>query len=213
MTQHINNYLKILSYLKEYEGDEEYHEIEHVLVGINDEMKHKVFRELAKEGFVKLNGGPAPVYSVGKPSRDNYGSRQFSWQHSTIGESTPYKGKITFKGSKHLREELQMTNDNKVNINVGNYSTANLILHSPNSKIHNKVQSQENIQKIIETLKNDETLDIATKNTAVATFELLQYEVEAGNPTQDTWNKALTVGASIASVGSLVLALIQQFVK
>ena len=61
----MNNYLKILSYLKIYEEDEQYHNIEDVLVGMNKTTMYKVFRELKNEEFIKLIGGPASFYTTG----------------------------------------------------------------------------------------------------------------------------------------------------
>jgi hypothetical protein len=209
----MNNYLKILSHLKAYEGDEQYHDIGEILVGMNKATMNKVFIELKKEGLIKLTGGPAPIYSTGLTNRDGYGSREVRWHSTKIGTDRPYKGKITFKGSKYLKDELQLIDINKMNIRIGDNSTANMILHSPNSTILNKPHSRDTINKIIEVLKNDTTQDASTISFAISTFSLLRAEVDLGNPTQDTWNKAFTIGANIASVGSLVLALVQQFTK
>lgn len=212
MTQPINNYLKILSYLKTFEGDEEYHEMESVLVGVVEETKHKIFRELKKEELILLTGGPAPIYSFGRTTRDGYGGRDVQWNRVKIGENTPFKGKITFKGSKHLRDELQLFDNNKINIHVGNNSTANMILNSSSSTISNNASSQ--IDRIIETLKKDKpSLNDQTFDIAISTFELLKAEIDTGKSTQDTWTKVLSIGANISSIGSLVLTLMQQFPK
>jgi hypothetical protein len=103
-----------------------------------------------------------------------------------------------------------MIDNNRYNITIGDNSVANVIMNSAGSTINNR-QSREKVDKIIETLQNDQNIDNATREDAISTFTLLRTEVEAGNRSQDTWNKVLTIGANVASVGSLVLALMQQF--
>lgn len=213
MANAINNYLKVLSYLKQYEGDEEYHNIEIILNGVEKETQRKIFKQLQDEGLIKITGGPAHVYSFGKNVRSGYGSRDVQWSRFKLGEDTEYKGKITFKGSKYLKEELKSINDHNYNIQIGNNTTANVIFQSPNASIHNKTKNLEQIEKIIKTIEDDKSIDLSQKNKAINIFNNLSTEIKNGAPSQSTINNALVIGASIASIGSLVLSLLQQFIK
>jgi hypothetical protein len=198
MEKSVNNYLKVLLYLKQHEGDGLLHDVEDILA-IDQQQKQSILFELAKEDLIKLTGG-------GNDSSITIDSVTYG------GGYIPAEARITFKGSKYLKEELEMIDNNRYNITVSHNSIANLILHSPGSTI-NSQQNQEKVSKIIETLRNDESIDNVTRGQAIATFTQLQTEITAGNPSQEIWNKALSIGANVASVGSLVLALVQQFVK
>jgi hypothetical protein len=200
MSNTFNNYLQILLYLKQFEGDGRMHSVEEQLV-VEHNQKISILIELAREEYIVLHGGHH-ASSVSFGDGKTYGGGYISAE-----------AKITFKGSKYLKEELQMIDNNRYNIHIGDNSTANLIMHSPGSTIHNKVQTQKKITKIIETLKEDKAIDITTRDNAILILNNLESEIEAGEPTRDTWNKVLAVGANIASVGSLVLALAQQFCK
>lgn len=199
MDRPVNNYLKVLLYLKQYEGDGLLHNVEDVL-SLDKQQKQSILFELAKEDLISLVGGHnASAISFGDGKR--FG-----------GEYITAEAKITFKGSKYLKEELEMIDNNKYNITIGNNSTANLIMSSPGSNINNQ-QHEEKISKIIETLRHDPNIDNVTREDAIATFTQFQTEVQVGSTSQEVWNKALSIGANVASVGSLVLALMQQFLK
>lgn len=206
-----NNYLKVLNYLKEFEGDGEFHEIENIFGDVEGSVKSNIFNELYAEDFIKLIGGHPviPTITIGKVERDGYGGRRY--ESKTFGGlQTGYitfKAKLTFKGSKYLKEQLE--ENLKYNITIGNYSNANLILNSPYSNISYKTDIVDRAKEIIKIINSDESLESDIKYDAIDVFNELINETHLGQPTNNTINRILTIGASIASIGSLVISLIQ----
>jgi hypothetical protein len=201
----MNNYLKVLLYLKQFEGDGKFHQVESVLSEIDKKEKTEIFVELAREDLIHLDGGRY----VGFPIILGYGDgRTESFGGDNI-RYEPYTAKITFKGSKYLKEELEMTDKGKYNINVDGNSTANVIIGSPGATINNKTEIINTAKTIIKTIETDNSVDNATKQQAIGDLNQFITEVEKGKPKPDTVNKVLTLGSNVASIGSLVISLIQ----
>ncbi len=201
-----NNYHKILLYLKQYEGDGKFHEIESILADMDLDEKREIFQELAREDLIYLEGGnwtglPLMVFGYGDGRIERIGGRD---QNS---EYIPYKGKLKFKGSKYLKKELEMTDKSKYNINVEGNSTANVIIGSPGAIINNKTEIIDKVKQIVEAIENDDNLSKIEKQDAIETFTQLETEIKNDKPKLVTIDKVLTVGAKIASIGSLVIAL------
>ena len=201
----MNNYLKVLLYLKQFEGDGKFHEVESLLSDIDKDEKKEIFVELAREDLIHLDGGRHTGFPIIIGYRD--GSRK-SFGGDNI-RYEPYTAKITFKGSKYLKEELEMTDKGKYNINVDGNSTANVIIESPGATINNKTEIINTAKTIIKTIETDNSVDNATKQQAIGDLNQFIAEVEKGKPNGDTVNKVLTLGSNIASIGSLVISLIQ----
>lgn len=204
----MNNYLKVLLYLKQFEGDGKFHEVESILTDIDLKEKKEIFVELGREDLVHLDGGR----HVGLPIIIGYGDGR----SKTIGGDNiryvPFSAKITFKGSKYLKEELEMIDKNKYHINVGDGSTANVIISSPHATINNKPEIINKAKTIIKAIQNDNSVDNTTKQQAIGDLNQFITEVEQGNPNKETVDKVLTLGSNIASIGSLVISLIQLLV-
>jgi len=201
-----NNYLKILLYLKQFEGDGKFHEIESVLGDIDPKEKREIIEELAREDLIYLDGGRTtglPLMGFG----DGRGNIKWIGGNDENSKYIPFSGKLKFKGSKYLKEELEMEDKGKYNIKVEGNSTANVIISSPGATINNKTEIIDKVKHIIETIKNDNTINETEKQDAVNTFTQLESEIQADNPKSVTIDKVLTVGAKIASIGSLVVAL------
>ncbi len=199
----MNNYLKVLLYLKQFEGDGKFHEVESLLNDIDKDEKKEIFIELAREDLVHLDGGRYTGLPIIIGYRDGT-SRTFGGDNI---EYEPYSAKITFKGSKYLKEELEMTDKGKYNIKVEGNSTANVIISSPGATINNKTEIIDKVKHIVETLKTDNTLNQIEKQEAIDTFIQLENEIVADKPKSVTIDKVLTIGAKVASIGSLVIAL------
>lgn len=203
MSKSLNNYLKILMFLKEFESDGVMHNVEDVLSPEVD--KGTILVELAREGLITLDGGTTfmPAFMFSDSDKIFSGGSSYS----------PYIAKLTFKGSKYLKEELEMIDNNRYNIHIGDNSTANLIMNSPGSTIDNNVLTKNKIDKIIETLKADKVIDESIKTQALQTFSNLNMEISTGKVAETTWKKIISMGSNIASIGSLVLSLLQEFTK
>jgi hypothetical protein len=202
-----NNYHKVLLYLKQFEGDGKFHEIESVLGDMNQKEKEEILVELAREDLIYLDGGRW----TGLPLMAFVGGGQVDWlggrdEHSTY---EPFRGKLKFKGSKYLKEELEMTDKGKYNINVEGNSTANVIIGSPGATINNRPEIINKTKSIIKTIENDNSIDNTTKQQAIGDLNQFINEVEQGTPKKETVDKVLTLGSNIASIGSLVIGLIQ----
>lgn len=201
----MNNYLKVLLYLKQFEGDGKFHEVENILNDIDLKDKKEIFVELGREDLIHLDGDR----HTGLPIIIGYGGGR----SKTIGGDNikyiPVSAKITFKGSKYLKEELEMIDKNKYHISVGDGSTANVIIASPHATITNKPEILNKARTIIKTIETDNSVDNTTKQQAIGDLNQFITEVEEGTPKKETVDKVLTLGSNIASIGSLVISLIQ----
>lgn len=201
----MNNYLKVLLYLKQFEGDGNFHEIESILTDLPITEKKEILNELAREELIYLDGGiqlglPLMVFlGDGEPVQVGGASDEFKY--------IPYRGKLKFKGSKYLKEEMEMTEKGKYNINVEGNSTANVIIGSPGAMINNKAEIIEKVKHIVDTIQSDETISKEEKQEAIQVLNQLQTEISTDNPNSQTIDKVMTIGAKIASIGSLVVAL------
>jgi len=199
MDKPVNNYLKLLLYLKQYEGDGLFHLIEDILP-IDKSQQQSIWVELAREDLIKLTGG------------HEAGSITFGSGETFGGGYIVAEAKITFKGSKYLKEELEMRDNNKYNISVGDNSTANLILHSPGATINNRAEIVEQANKIIKAIESDDSADLQIKKDVIVTMSSFINEVNNDRPSQETINKVLSLGSNISSIGSLVISLLQLFI-
>lgn len=202
-----NNYHKILLYLKQFEGDGEFHEIESLFVDFGLIERNEIFQELAREELIYLTGGNfsgAPLMGF----VDTNGKMDW-FGGSDRSVYIPYQAKLKFKGSKYLKEELEMTDKGKYNINVDGNSTANVIIGSPGATINNRPEIINKTKSIINTIENDNSIDNTTKQQAIGDLNQFINEVEQGTPKKETVDKVLTLGSNIASIGSLVIGLIQ----
>lgn len=202
-----NNYHKVLLYLKQFEGDGKYHEIESILGEIDAKEKEEILRELAHEELIYLEGG---TWS-GLPLMGFFGGGEVEWVggKDEFSKYEPFRGKIKFKGSKYLKEDIEMADKGKYNIKVDGNSTANVIIGSPGATINNKTEVLEKIKDIIQVLKNDNSLDNSSQEKSVELLTRLQQEIEVNRKNPETIQRILSLGSNISSIGSLVVSLIQ----
>jgi hypothetical protein len=88
-------------------------------------------------------------------------------------------------------------------INTGNENTFTITNNFKSSKIIEKAN------QIIEAVERDETLTDDVRKNAVLTLNDLITEVKEGRTSSTTLDKILFYGASIASIGSLVVGILQ----
>lgn len=210
----MNNYFKLLLYLKTHEGDGKEHPVEHLFPETTISEIKAILEELSDEGFIKFSGRETQYYSF------------MLQQNLLTGESTvtespmndvimntpkqPFKAKITFKGSKYLKEEIQMQDSGKYNIAVtGSGATNNFVIESQHVNINNKSGFNKCIEQIIETLKNDSSIDNELKTKAIHDFNLANSEsTSQGKISEGMLKKILEYGSAISSIGQLVLGLL-----
>ena len=198
----MNNYLKVLLYLKQFEGDGKFHEAESLLTDIDSEEKKEIFGALAREDLIYLDGGRYTGLPIIIGYRDGR-SKTFGGDNI---QYEPYTAKLTFKGSKYLKEELEMEDKGKYNIKVDGNSTANVIIGSPGATINNKTEIADKVKNIIKTIENDNSIDTSTKQNAIGDFNQLLKEVELDTKNPATIEKIFSSGGNISSIGSLVVS-------
>lgn len=212
-----NNYLKVLLHLKQFEGDGSYHPIEEVLGNIKLAQKEAILRELEKEQFINLVGREEQYLSYVFERNVLTGqSRMVEDPLNDIIKNTPqqpFRAKITFKGSKYLKEELQMQKSGVYNINIsGDSAKHTVVLESSQVTIYNQDEAKKQIDQIIDTITSDNSIAQELKQTSVAEFQQLKTELERGNVPK-TINKVLSYGDQIGSIAGFMLALAQAVLK
>jgi len=209
----MNNYLKLLLHLKQFEGDGKMHPIEQLFPDLTTSEKRNIFKELVDEKFIVLTGR--------EPRYDSFIFEQnmltgeskvtespFNRLNREI-EENEYKGKITFKGSKYLKEELEMQEKGKYNINVsGSGANNTFVIESNNVTIENRPDFSKKIEKIIETIKSDNSIDDELRVKAISDFQNAKMEVnKSGKLPEKIMKGILQYGAQIGSIGSLLYQL------
>ena len=90
------------------------------------------------------------------------------------------------------------------NIQVGNNNNSHIT-------INNEITSL--IDKIIEIILDDNTIDSKIKRTSTKDFELLNSEVNKGEVSQSTWQKILIYGDQVSSITGFLITLHQILTK
>jgi len=201
----MNNFLKVLTYLKKFEGDGQFHEIENV-IKMDSETRRTIFSLMVQEGLIKIKGGHRNIDML-----VSFGDGRGNITTLGVPDKViyyPYVGQITFKGSEHLKSENKKEMKSNVNVKTGKNSKVNLIVNSPNSKIvDNSKKIISRTKKIIETIQTDNSLTELKKKKAIQVFETLIAETKQGQVGQSTWEKIWDIGAKIATIGSMVTSL------
>ena len=213
-----NNYLKVLLYLKQFEGDGRFHPVEEILGDIELSQKKAILKELETEQFIQLTGREEQYLSYIFEQNPLTGqSRMVESPMNDLVSRTkqkPFSAKITFTGSKYLKEELQMQKSGVYNINIsGDSAKHTVVLESNNVTIYNQDETKNKIDQIINTITNDNSITEELKQTAIADFHQLQTESEAGKVSNTLIGKILSYGDQISSIGSMALSLAQMFLK
>lgn len=209
----MNNYLKILLHLKQFEGDGKYHEVEPLFNDMTSSELKNVLQELADEELLKFTGRETRYDSfiVEKnilTGETNITESPFN-EINRNSEPSPLKAKITFKGSKYLKEEIEMKESGKYNIAVtGSGANNTFVIESKNVDIDNKPTFNNQIEKIIDQVNNDSTIDNSTKEQVLSTLQTAKNEVDQkGKVSSEVVKKILEYGSNISSIGQLVLGL------
>lgn len=209
----MNNYLKILLHLKQFEGDGKFHEVEPFFDDMTSSELKNVLQELADEELIKFIGRETRYDSF--VVEHNILTGKTKWAESPLNEINrktppePLKAKITFKGVKYLKEEIEMKESGKYNIAVsGSGANNTFVIESKNVEIHNKPTFNNQIEIIIDQINKDESIDHFTKNQILSTLEIARTEVgEKGKVSSEIVKKILEYGSNISSIGQLVLGL------
>lgn len=143
----MNNYIRLLLHLKQFDGDGKLHPIENLFPDILLSDIKSILDELSEEGLIKYNGREERyltfVLDHNLLTNESKITENPLNDHILNSEPEPFKAKITFKGSKYLKEELQMQESGKYNIAVnGQGATNNFVIESQNVTIDNKINLQ-----------------------------------------------------------------------
>lgn len=210
----MNNYLRLLLHLKQYEGDGKEHLIEHLFPDTPTAEIKNILQELADEDFIKYSGREERylsfVFEQNILTNESKMTASPFNDHILHSEPPPFKAKITFKGSRHLKEELQMQESGKYNISVSGEGANNtFVIESNNVTIDNKPNFSKTVEKIIETLRSDQSIDAVLKENAILALQNARLEVEkTGKLPERLMKGILQYGSEISSIGSLVYQLL-----
>lgn len=198
-------YSKLLLLLNENQG---YHNIEPFFAEnniIDIHSKESILSELAKLDHIKYHGGypPSPmVYVV-----------------SLVGDDEPkepvvirdFYAMITIKGIESLNKpEPKPDSKNKnISIKLGDNANANFILDSPNSTSQITLNILEKLNQITKKVDSDNSLNDKQKAKIIELVETAKQESIHGQLSKPTITDLITHGASISSIGSLVLEIIK----
>lgn len=208
----MNFHIRVLEYLKQFEGDGNYHPIENLFDNIENGQIANVIEDLKNEELIKAKGGFIKHRRFMTIEYQEMMSSQAlqNFRKASTVSYIPYEGKITFKGVEYLNS-LKMKNE--ININGNNNS---VIQNSPYAflQIQNQPEVIEKINEIIEKLKVDNIItEEKRQQTSIILNQLLE-ESRNGKPQKNTLEKVqnlLQTGDSLSSIGSLVVSLLSYF--
>jgi len=209
----MNNYIKLLLHLKQFEGDSKMHSIEHLFPYFSIKEMGTIFNELVEEKLIVLSGREIKYDTF--LFENNLLTGETKWTESPLNkfnketEPNEFKAKITFKGSKYLKEELEMQEKGKYNINVsGSGANNTFVIESNNVTIDNKPDFSKKIEKIIETLNSDDSINDELRKKAISDFQNAKIEVnKSGKLSEKIMKGILQYGSQISSIGSLIYQL------
>lgn len=106
----MNYYIKMLLHLKQFEGDGKLHPMRSVFIELAPEFRRSIFKELYEEDLIVWAGEELEEILNDVSRKDEC----FISKIINSAESQ-YWARITFKGSKYLKEELEMLERGKYN--------------------------------------------------------------------------------------------------
>ena len=200
----MNNYLKILDYLKQYYGDGQYYEFEFLLENLDKKNIKNIAEGLNKDNLIDIDSRTGRT-----PFTISYSGDPFYKPPRYI----PFKGRLTLKGFNHLNNALEMK-EKKGSTTFSNINNSQIVVQSTNTNINiGNIQNQPEIiditRKIVETLKSDNTINEDIRHQHLQLFQTLLIQAQNGQIDKETGKKALTVGDSVSSIGSFLLSLSQ----
>lgn len=209
----MNNYIRLLLHLKQFDGDGKLHPIEHLFPESSTSDIKSILNELAEEGLIKFAGREERFLTF--RFEQNLLTKESKITESPLNdqilnsEPEPFKAKITFKGSKYLKEELQMQESGKYNIAVtGQGATNNFVIESQNVTIDNKANFATRADNIIDTINNDNSIENDIKAKVINDLTIAKKQVDQnGKVSGDTMKNILEYASNISSIGQLVLGL------
>jgi hypothetical protein len=103
-----------------------------------------------------------------------------------------------------------MQESGKYNISVSGEGANNtFVIESNNVTIDNKPNFSKTVEKIIETLRSDQSIDAVLKENAILALQNARLEVEkTGKLPEGLMKGILQYGSEISSIGSLVYQLL-----
>lgn len=210
----MSSYLNLLMYLKQCESDSNEHKIEHLFPNASINEIRSILQELSEEGLIKYSGRRQQNLSFILESNILTGESKFTSnplnEFILNSEQEEFKAKITFKGLRYLKEESQLKDTSKYNINLsGSGTTNNVIIESTNVKILNKKEPQKYIEYIIQTLLKDATVDTIVKNETLQILLEAKNEINQKNAlSPNVYEKLIDYGSKISSIGQLILSFL-----
>jgi hypothetical protein len=198
-------YSKLIFLLNENQG---YQNIEPFFTEnniIDYDSKASILNELSKLGHIKYHGGlpPSPmVYFISRTGNDEPREPQII---------KDFYAMITIKGIESLNKpepKPDLKNKN-ISIKLGDNANANFILDSPNSTSQITLNILDKLNQITKNIDSDSSLNATQKQKIVDLVEIAKQESIQGKLSKPTITDLITHGASVSSIGSLVLEIIK----
>lgn len=182
----MNYRLKILEFLKKFDGDADYHNIEPIMEGLSYDQMRMTTQDLAKQDYIKAHGGT-----------------DFMHVEQNHPSYKPIKARITLQGSQYLKELLK--EQSNMTFNIQNSNNLNLAVNSPNAKLRQDISTNE-IEKIVSLLKENQTIDIIFKDELIKQVQEIRQ-----NPSHSESNIKNLVGwsADLIQIGQAIQQLFQ----
>ena len=209
----MNNYMKLLYHLKQFEGDGKFHSIEQLFPDLTVKEIENFLKELVDEKFIQLTGREPRydsfVVDVNILTGESKWTEDPFNKIKRLQEPEEYKAKITFAGAKYLKEEIQMQESGKYNISVSGAGANNtFVIESNNVTIENKPDFTAKIEEIINAVKSDQSISNELRQQAIADLQQASLEVnKSGKIPEKLMKGILEYGSQIGSIGSLLLSL------
>lgn len=205
--------MKLLYHLKHFEGDGKFHSVEQLFPDLTTNEIGNVLKELVDEKFIQLTGREPRydsfVVDINMLTGEGKWTEDPLNKIKRLQEPEEYKAKITFSGAKYLKEEIQMQESGKYNINVSGAGANNtFVIESNNVTIENKPNFTAKIEEIINALKSDQSITSELREQVISDLQQASLEVnKSGKLPEKLMKGILEYGSQIGSIGSLLLSL------
>lgn len=205
--------MKLLLFLKQYEGDGKMYQIEHLFPEMSVNELKSILNELTDEQLIIFTGRESRNLSFLVEKNILIGESKVTESplNKIINDTEPakFKAKLTFKGVKYLKEEIEMKESGKYNINVSGEGTNNtFVIESKKVTVNNKPEFKNKIDKIIDALNSDQSINNELRQTAISDFIKARETLEEKGNMTKIMEKISQHGSEISSIGSLVLQLL-----
>lgn len=215
----VNYKIVILEYLKEFEGNGIFYNVDSLLLGLGSEQKNNILEDLVADGHVFKQTGTgrwtSPPRRTVSTNHDNLRNGFYEIKSPPSIAFIPYKIKINSKGIDYLESKHKNKN---TGINVSGNPGATILVNSPNSVVNiNDPQKQTEwvnmAEKIIDALRADQSVSKDFQRDMLLFLAELIDHIKEGKVPDGAPLKVLSIADKVSSVASLGITLATQFLS